>query len=198
MNKITKLIKMKSKYQERVKELVRMCVYYTNEEIHEKMCELAEEVEEQQKTESYKKFRESVQYLFTREQVEDFAKERYEKSLKFVENRSSVLTTTFQVIIVEALKIAAGLESIKDLQRGTFNANNMVKSALIESKKLLDFYIESKDDLNTEQIESVKHFIKALRAGCGCDAYNAFDCGCGNRAFLVNEALKELEGSTFH
>lgn len=68
----------------------------------------------------------------------------------------------------------------------------MVKSALIEAKKLLDFYIESTDDLDIEQTESVKHFIKALRTGCGCDDYNGFDCGCGHRAFLCDEALKEL------
>ena len=70
---------------------------------------------------------------------------------------------------------------------------DMVKSALIEAKKLLEFYIESTDDLNGEQTESVKHFIKALKAGCGCDDYNGFDCGCGKRAFLCDEALKELE-----
>ena len=74
----------------------------------------------------------------------------------------------------------------------------MVKSALFEAKKLLDFYIENTDDLDTEQIESVRHFIKALRAGCGCDDYNGFDCGCGKRAFLCDEALNELEGSTCH
>lgn len=69
----------------------------------------------------------------------------------------------------------------------------MIKDALIEAKKLLDFYIESTDDLSKEQIESVTHFIKALRAGCGCDDYNGFDCGCGKRAFLCDEALKVLE-----
>ena len=69
----------------------------------------------------------------------------------------------------------------------------MVKSALIEAKNLLDFYIESTDDLNVEQTESVKHFIKALNAGCCCDDYNGFDCGCGKRAFLCDEALKELD-----
>ena len=74
----------------------------------------------------------------------------------------------------------------------------MVKSALIEAKKLLDFYIESTDDLDTEQTESVKHFIKALRAGCGCDDYNGFDCGCGKRDILCEEALKELDGGTSH
>ena len=74
----------------------------------------------------------------------------------------------------------------------------MVKLALIEAKKLLDFYIESSDDLNAEQTESVKHFIKALRAGCGCDDYNGFDCGCGLRAFLCDEALKELDASSCH
>ncbi len=74
----------------------------------------------------------------------------------------------------------------------------MVKSALIEAKKLLDFYIESTDDLNVEQTESVKHFIKALKAGCDCDDDNGFDCGCGKRAFLCDEALKELDASTCH
>lgn len=67
-----------------------------------------------------------------------------------------------------------------------------VKSALLESKKLLDFYIESIDDLEEEQFESVKHFIKALRSGCGCDDYNDFDCGCGKRAFLCDKALEEV------
>jgi len=36
---------MKSKYLERVNELVPLNIYYTNEEIQVKMCELAEEVE---------------------------------------------------------------------------------------------------------------------------------------------------------
>ena len=84
------------------------------------------------------------------------------------------------------------------LVAGAVNETKMIKSALIEAKKLLDFYIENTDDLDTEQIESVKHFIKALRAGCGCDDYNNFDCGCGKRAFLCDEALKELESSTCH
>lgn len=34
----------------------------------------------------------------------------------------------------------------------------MVKSALIEAKNLLDFYIESTDDLGTEQIEKTIDF----------------------------------------
>ncbi|GIV45181.1 MAG: hypothetical protein KatS3mg035_2304 [Bacteroidia bacterium] len=72
-----------------------------------------------------------------------------------------------------------------------------LKLALIEAKKLLEFYIESADDLNTERIKSVKHFIKALKAGCECDYYNGFDCGCGRRAFLCDEALKELDGSNY-
>jgi len=75
---------------------------------------------------------------------------------------------------------------------------NKFSTKLIEAKKLLEFYIENTDDLDTEQIESVKHFIKALKAGCGCDDYNGFDCGCGKRAFLYDEALKELDGSTCH
>lgn len=74
----------------------------------------------------------------------------------------------------------------------------MVKTALIEAKKVLDSYIENTDDLGAEQIESVKHLIKALRCGCGCDDYNGFDCGCGRRSFLCDEALKELEGSNCH
>ena len=86
----------------------------------------------------------------------------------------------------------------QDLEQGRINETGMVKSALIEAKKLLDFYIESTDDLNVEQTESVKHFIKALKAGCGCDDYNGFDCGCGKRAFLCDEALKELDASTCH
>ena len=94
-----------------------------------------------------------------------------------------------------------GIEHSKitqDLEQGRINETKMVKSALIEAKKLLDFYIESTDDLNAEQTESVKHFIKALKAGCGCDDYNGFDCGCGKRAFLCDEALKELDASTCH
>ena len=69
----------------------------------------------------------------------------------------------------------------------------MIEIALIESKKLLDFYIENTDNLDAEQIESVSHFIKALKAGCSCDYYNGYDCGCSNRAFLCDEALKELD-----
>ena len=70
----------------------------------------------------------------------------------------------------------------------------MVKTALIEAKKLLDFYVDSTDDLDGEQIESVRHFVKALNTGCSCDDYHGFDCGCGERAFLCREALKELDG----
>ena len=77
----------------------------------------------------------------------------------------------------------------QDLEQGRINGTKMVKSALIEAKKLLDFYIESTDDLDVEQTESVKHFIKALKAGCGCDDYNGFDCGCGKRAFLLQLVL---------
>ena len=69
---------------------------------------------------------------------------------------------------------------------------SMVKSALIEAKKLLDYYIENVEDLEDGQMESVKHFIKALAAGCGCDEYNGYDCGCAHRAFLRDEAIKEL------
>lgn len=67
-----------------------------------------------------------------------------------------------------------------------------LKSALIEAKELLDFYIESTDDLDKEQTKSVKNFIEALDAGCGCDDYNGFDCGCSKRSFLRVEALKYL------
>jgi hypothetical protein len=69
----------------------------------------------------------------------------------------------------------------------------MIKTALIESKKLLDFYIENCEDLDIQEIESVKHFILALNAGCNCDDYNGYDCGCSHRSFLCNEALKELD-----
>ena len=74
----------------------------------------------------------------------------------------------------------------------------MIKIALIEAKKLLDFYIENNDDLEDSQVESVKCFLRALKAGCGCDDYNGFDCGCVHRAFLSDEAIKELESSTCH
>ena len=33
-----------------------------------------------------------------------------------------------------------------DLEQGRINGTKMVKSALIEAKKLLDFYLESTDD----------------------------------------------------
>lgn len=69
----------------------------------------------------------------------------------------------------------------------------MIKTALQESKKLLEYFIDCDEDFTEEETESIKHFIKALKAGCGCDYYNGFDCGCGHRAFLRDEALKELE-----
>lgn len=71
----------------------------------------------------------------------------------------------------------------------------MIKSALIESKKLLDFYIENIEnieDLSEEQLESVKHFIKALKCGCECDDYNGYNCGCNKRACLYDEAFIEI------
>lgn len=74
----------------------------------------------------------------------------------------------------------------------------MLKSALIESRKLLDFAIENIEDLSPEQIESVKHFLSALIVGCLCDDYNGFDCGCRHRSLLYSEAMKELEDNTFN
>lgn len=68
----------------------------------------------------------------------------------------------------------------------------MIKKALQESKKLLEYFIECDEDFSEEEIESIRHFLKALKAGCGCDDYNGFDCGCGRRSFLSNEALKEV------
>jgi len=69
----------------------------------------------------------------------------------------------------------------------------MIKSALIESRKLLDFYIENIYYLDEAQTESVIHFVKALKAGCDCDDYNGFDCGCNKRAYLCDEALNILK-----
>jgi len=69
----------------------------------------------------------------------------------------------------------------------------MIKTALKESKKLLQYFIDCNEDFTDEEIESIKHFLKALKAGCGCDDYNGFDCGCGHRAFLSDEALSELK-----
>ena len=71
--------------------------------------------------------------------------------------------------------------------------NNIVRIALKEAKELLEHYIDFDEDLVEEEVESVKQFLKALNCGCGCDDYNGFDCGCGQRAFLCKEALKELE-----
>lgn len=73
--------------------------------------------------------------------------------------------------------------------------NAKIKAALIESKRILEFYIKNYndvDDLN-ENPEIVKHFIRALLLKCECDDYNGFDCGCSQRAFLCDEALKEIE-----
>ena len=70
----------------------------------------------------------------------------------------------------------------------------MIEQALIEAKKLLNFYIEEGvEGLDDRQIESVKHFLKALRCGCACDYSYGFECGCGERDFLCDEALKELQ-----
>lgn len=74
--------------------------------------------------------------------------------------------------------------------------NAMIKEALIESKKLLEYYIDYEDGLNNdhaEVIESIKHFLQALKTECHCDDYNGFNCGCSRRSFLCDEALKELE-----
>lgn len=74
------------------------------------------------------------------------------------------------------------------------------KFTVVRETESTVFFINDrgKNDLDMEQTESVKHFIKALRTGCGCDDYNGFDCGCGHRAFLCNEALKELDNSSCH
>ena len=68
----------------------------------------------------------------------------------------------------------------------------MINTALIESKKILDCLIDS-DEFSVDQIQSVKHFILALNVGCDCDDYNGFNCGCGHRSSLCEEALKELD-----
>jgi hypothetical protein len=68
-----------------------------------------------------------------------------------------------------------------------------IKVALIESRKLLDFFIEDTDGLMEDQYESVRHFIEALNVGCECDDYNGVDCGCSRRSALRREALKELD-----
>lgn len=69
-----------------------------------------------------------------------------------------------------------------------------MKTALIESKKLLEHIIEFIDEPKTDdEFNSIEHYLKALKIGCECDDYNGFDCGCTNRAFLCDEALKELK-----
>ena len=71
----------------------------------------------------------------------------------------------------------------------------MIKSALIESTKLLENIIENieDDDKTEDELISITHYIKALKIGCECDHYNGFDCGCSNRSFLYDEALKKIE-----
>ena len=68
----------------------------------------------------------------------------------------------------------------------------MIKSALKEARNLLDYFINSDEDYNEKEKESLTHFLKALNAGCECDSYNGFNCGCEIRSHLYNEGLKVL------
>jgi len=70
----------------------------------------------------------------------------------------------------------------------------MITIALTKAKELIDFYLSDDiSELEPQQIESIRHIILSLNCGCGCDDYNGFSCGCGNRSVIVGEALKELE-----
>ena len=69
---------------------------------------------------------------------------------------------------------------------------NNIQFALRESRKLLEFYINNIDDIQESDIESITHFINALNAGCECDDYNGFDCGCGRRSVARELGIKAL------
>lgn len=68
-----------------------------------------------------------------------------------------------------------------------------IRTALEEAKKLIDNYLlEDIDCLESGERESLTHIIKSLNAGCGCDDYNGFNCGCSSRASIAEMALEEL------
>ena len=123
---------------------------------------------------------------------ETLEEERYPSFWSTIDERWEVYLKEYEKNMPSLPADEKAEESCDDLEEEP--PLKMVKTALIETKKLLDFYIDSTDDLDGEQIESVRHFVKALNTGCSCDDYFGFDCGCGERAFLCREALKELDG----
>ncbi len=73
-------------------------------------------------------------------------------------------------------------------------ATGLLKKSLLEVKRLIDYYIDEIDEgLTDEQIESMKEIIKGLDAGCECDPYYGFDCGCGRRYVTKQTALDEIK-----
>lgn len=73
----------------------------------------------------------------------------------------------------------------------------MIKEALLEVKKIIDFYINRLDesginDLSNSEKKNIQYLLQSLNAECNCDHYYGFDCGCSFRNFLFNESNKTL------
>lgn len=75
---------------------------------------------------------------------------------------------------------------------------NPLKRALIEVEKLLQYYIQIADeidsiDLKNKEIKSIQHIVKALDKGCFCSTHIDYDCGCETRSSLRKKSLKQLQ-----
>lgn len=68
-----------------------------------------------------------------------------------------------------------------------------IKIALLEAKGLIETYLSELGGTANEAWDSVEHIVRSLSIGCECDDYNGFDCGCTRRAYIRDEALKEIE-----
>ena len=52
----------------------------------------------------------------------------------------------------------------------------------------------SKDFLDNFNPGMITGFLESMRkVECCCDAYNGFDCGCGKRAYLIEEAIRGID-----
>ena len=73
---------------------------------------------------------------------------------------------------------------------------NNTKIALKEVIKLAEHHIENiNEEPDEETLISMKNMIIGLNVGCMCDDYNGFDCGCSNRSWIIDEAIKEIDSA---
>lgn len=73
---------------------------------------------------------------------------------------------------------------------------NNTKIALKEVMKLAQHHLDNIDEEpDMESLNSIKNMVIGLNVGCECDDYNGFDCGCSNRNWIIDEAIKEIDSA---